>query len=75
MPTREALDVLETPTGEFTLLPQPGQEDPFDLGLHTRALAATGFTWSMTNDGCNPTCQSACSPSCTDEGNSEESDS
>lgn len=38
MPTREALDVLETPTGEFTVLPRP-EEDPFDLGLRTRTLA------------------------------------
>ncbi|WP_433697063.1 FxLD family lanthipeptide [Nocardiopsis sp. CA-288880] len=74
MPTREALDVLETPTGEFTLLPRAGQEDPFDLGLQTRTLASTAFVWSMTNDGCNPTCQSACPPSCTDAGTENDDD-
>lgn len=50
------IDVLET-DGMFDL----------DLRVHTETTPAmVGGLWSMTDDGCNATCQSACTPSCTD---------
>ncbi|GAA4907763.1 FxLD family lanthipeptide [Streptomonospora salina] len=65
------LDVIETPNG-FTPVSEIGpdtQGDPFDLDLQVHVPAQSGALWSMTDDGCDPTCESACSPSCTDNGN------
>ncbi|MBB6119000.1 FxLD family lanthipeptide [Nocardiopsis algeriensis] len=42
--------------------------DPFDLDLRVEVPVVDQSLWSMTNDGCGKTCQSACSPSCTNNG-------
>lgn len=54
------LDVVETKDG-FT-----PTADVFDLDIqiHQGPELDSGL-WSMTNDGCGQTCQSACTPSCT----------
>ncbi|WP_435110471.1 FxLD family lanthipeptide [Nocardiopsis synnemataformans] len=54
------LDVVETEDG-FTPV-----TDVFDLDLqvHQGSELDSGL-WSMTNDGCGQTCQSACTNSCT----------
>lgn len=54
------LDVVETANG-FTPV-----SDVFDLDvqIHQGPELDAGL-WSMTNDGCGKTCQSACTNSCT----------
>lgn len=56
------LDVVET---EHSFTPVV-ERDVFDLDvrIHQTPELDSGL-WSMTNDGCGKTCQSACTNSCT----------
>ncbi|MFV2197392.1 FxLD family lanthipeptide [Nocardiopsis sp. LOL_012] len=54
------LDVVETQHG-FTPI-----EEMFDLDVRVhQGTSVDSDLWSMTNDGCGKTCQSACTNSCT----------
>ncbi|MFE1395142.1 FxLD family lanthipeptide [Nocardiopsis alba] len=66
-----ALTATTTPTG---LVPTSRDRvpsldgDPFDLDLRVQVPVADESLWSMTNDGCGQTCETACTQSCTDNG-------
>ncbi|AFR05762.1 FxLD family lanthipeptide [Nocardiopsis alba] len=42
--------------------------DLFDLDLRVQVPVTDESLWSMTNDGCGQTCETACTQSCTDNG-------
>jgi FxLD family lantipeptide len=48
--------------------PASAPGDLFDLDLRVQVPVTSESLWSMTNDGCGQTCETACTQSCTDNG-------
>ncbi|WP_019608870.1 FxLD family lanthipeptide [Nocardiopsis sp. CNS-639] len=67
-----ALTATPTPAGLVPTsrdrAPASTSDDLFDLDLRVQVPVIDESLWSMTNDGCGQTCESACTPSCTQNG-------
>jgi FxLD family lantipeptide len=62
------LTAIPTPDGLVPVSRDRASSDPFDLDLRVHVPIAGEPLWSMTNDGCGQTCETACTQSCTENG-------